>query len=427
MTDWLEGVNRQLRLAGQKDATTLRGLKEIIFGLWSVMQASDATIRDYFRSYPEGDLVKAASVLDLAGCLAEITAPADNARATRAVFKDLAARLRALENLFYAEHNGATAKNSAAYEVEFDGRRGYFLDWAPKNRTPGEKGTFAKRALARSRILPRAIGNAEVKIHVLDDPRGALRASAGATKLHFGAGLFQDLKFQMQYNDDGFIVDGVTCAGQAQTIGNQLVAATQAGCSGVVYPELTITGDVLEGICATIAGGELPIELSLVVAGSRHKKCADGLTRNTATVVDGYGEPKVEQNKFFRYSEGPKPSESIEPGTELSIVVLADAVLACAICLDFCHRTEHPPYDDLDVDLIVVPSCGEVVTMDSHLRKAQDIHLNRKVNTLVVQQFHDGQEPKDADPLGYILAPHALQAAAASELGTREPWSIVAV
>jgi hypothetical protein len=427
MSDWLDGINDVLRLAKAKDATTLRGLKDMIFGLWSAMQSSDDTLRDLYRSFSEDDLVKSASTLDLAACLAEITAPARNAKEKKLVFNDLAARLRALESLFYTEHNGATPKNSAAYEVEFDGKYGFFLDWTPRNRTPREKGSFEKRALARSRILPKAIGNAVLKVYVLDDPRGFLRASAGATKLHFGAGLFEDLQFSMQYEEDGFIVDGVQCVGQPQTIGRQLVAATDAGCCGVVYPELTITHDVLDEMCAMISDGALPIELSLVVAGSRHAKGPDGLVRNTSTIVDGYGDLRVEQSKFFRYSDGAKPSEAIEPSTELAVVVLGDAVLACAICLDFCHRTEYPPYDDLDVDVILVPSCGEVVTMGSHLRKAQDIHLKRKVNTLVVQQFHDDKEPVASNPLGYILAPDTLETERASDLATREPWSIVTV
>lgn len=427
MSDWLERVNQVLRLAKSKDSTTMQGMKDIIFGVWALMQSSDPTIRDLYRSYSEEEISQAASTHDLTSCLAEITAPARSAREKRIIFKELASRLRALENRFYAEHNGASARNSSAYEVEFDGKQGYFLDWTPRNRTPRDKGSFDKRALAHSRILPRKIGGTDVRLYNLDDPRGALRATSGVREHKFGAGLFEGLAFSMRVSDDGFVVDGVRCEGQSKTIVGQLVAATEAACCGVVYPELTIGSEVLGDLCETISSGSLNIELSLVVAGSRHAAGADGLVRNTATIVDGYGAAAVEQNKFYRYSEGAQPSESIEPGTELAVVILGDAVVACAICLDFCHRAEPTPYDDLDVDYILVPSCGEVRTMDSHLKKAQDIQLKRTVGTLVVQQFHDGKEHVSSNPLGYVLAPSALSTVDASALGTKEPWSIVTV
>src|SRR5206468_1253175 len=110
-----------------------------------------------------------------------------------------------------------------------------------------------------------------------------------------------------------------------------------------------------------------------------------------------------QHRKLFQYSDGSSEAESIQLGEELQILVLPDAIFAFGICLDFCNTSEDPPYADLDVDYVLVPSCGNESTMVGHIKRSAEYMDRQMTRTLVVQQFYADPPPAGA-PLGWVLA-----------------------
>ncbi|WFU49109.1 hypothetical protein [Sinorhizobium terangae] len=424
---WIDDVNRTLEAARGIEPTR-RGVRSILYGVWLVMRSAEFSVRDLYRSFAETDLNDGSAQRTLEDCLREISMPTRTLSQKKKVYFELAVRLRALEDYFFSLDDGSPTTSGRHFLVEFDGNKAYFLHRAPRNRSPKDKESFFRRGLARSRMIPTTLSGIRVEMKVPRDPRGRMRLSR-SEPLRFGAGLFPDLAFGFGDEEDGFIVNRVTCAEQIATIGSQLDDASKKRCFAVIYPELTVSEDILQQMSDNMGDGTWRVDnLSMVVAGSRHVRGQDGLFRNAAAILDGYGEEIVVHNKLLRYLDGPYAMEAIEPGTELNIVVLEDAVVVCAICLDFCHLTEDTPHGSVDVDYVVVPSCGDDRTISSHLEKAKVVKLHWKAHTVVVQQFHDGKEhAPGAAPLGYVLGHSSLDEIDVGLLRTMEPWSILSL
>ena len=85
-------------------------------------------------------------------------------------------------------------------------------------------------------------------------------------------------------------------------------------------------------------------------------------------------------------------TENISPSNTVLVVACPGLTVAVAICLDYCQEGQPcNPYENLDVDLIIVPSMGGEETLTSHENMAQRAWNNRKTATFVAQQ-HDSQE-----------------------------------
>lgn len=424
---WIDEVNQTLAVARGINPTRT-GVRRILYGVWLAMKNAEFTLRDLYRGFAETDLNATSTKLLLRDCLLEISLPARTLADRQKIYFELAARLRALEDYFFSLDYGSPARSGSYFLVEFNGNEAFFLHRAPRNRSPKDKENFFRRGLARSRIIPKTISGIQVDVKVARDPRGRMRVDR-SKPLQFGAGLFADMSFVFGKTDDGFIVDDVVCKDQIERIGTQLFEASKSECFAVVYPELTVPEKVLQQISENIGVGAWDVaNLSLIVPGSRHLKGSDGLFRNAAALMDGYGEEIAVHHKILRYLDGPAAMEAIEPGEVLNVVVLEDAVIACAICLDFCHLTEDTPYGNVDVDYVLVPSCGDDNTIISHLEKARHVKLHWKAQTVVVQQFHDGKEhAPGSTPLGYLLAHSELKELEVATLKTMEPWSILSL
>jgi len=249
------------------------------------------------------------------------------------------------------------------------------------------------------------------------------RDRAGAQReLSFGAGLFEELEFVLDHDPGGFFVTGIKAKDQLGAIRSDLEMASGSGCDGIVYPELTITGDTLGEIRKKVGAGEWRSDLSFVIAGSRHEM-VDKQRFNICSILNGYGGEIGEHRKLFQYTDGTNDAESIELGTELPLLILPDATIAFGICLDYCNISEDPPYADLDVDYVLVPSCGNEKTMEGHVKRSAQYMDVHKTRTLVVQQFFDEKIPKDP-PLGYVLCRRDDAALGALDTETRHRWGI---
>ena len=211
--------------------------------------------------------------------------------------------------------------------------------------------------------------------------------------VRFGACLFENLVLETRPTGEGeelsFVATGITCKDEAGTIDRQIAAAIAEQCSGVVWPELSITPEARERIKKALADRALSLEKrqapEVVVAGSWHERDGDRYV-NRACVYDGYGVRRVVYEKTIAYVDRELGPEDIRPGRKLPVLVTDGHLIGFAICKDFCDLAVAVPYLKLDVDLVVVPSMGNAQTMRGHQNTAQRLQVKHGTRTFVVQQ-----------------------------------------
>lgn len=420
--EWLDTVNKRI-LAAEAICEGMDGTRDALFGMWLALGELPENVLDLYAEILESDLSAGATEMELAAVFAELETPQNERQGTLDIVTSMALRVRALENLLYSMNDGSPVRRSEDVLANFENKQAYLLLRAPATRTPKDRQPFRLRGLARSRILPVKLGSFRVELQFPSDPRGRLRLSDGLS-LKFGGGLFKGIEFHIENQPEGFVVRSAKVPDQANTIQAQIQTASDESCSCLVYPELTIDAPVLDEVRASMVEQRLDAgSLSIIVAGSMHREI-EGRRYNVATILDGYGNPVAEQKKLYRYIEAPHPSEAIDLGDTLNIVVLEDAVLAFGICLDFCNPRTDPPFLKLDVDYVLVPSCGEDKTMLHHIQRSTEVLRNVRGRTFVVQQYHR-DKPPEQHPLGYVLARHDVEPPTLEQVSTDQVWNTV--
>ena len=219
-----------------------------------------------------------------------------------------------------------------------------------------------------------------------------------------GAALFPGLRLEFRHVEGGFVVTEATCEGATETVARQLESAFAEGCLAVVWPELTVTPALLALIRETLVGRILSADprmaLHLVVAGSWHVEEGDKVW-NVATVLDGYGDEKLGYRKVLAYQDRKLGREAIETALEVPVLVTDDHLVGFGICKDFCDLGVPLAYRELDVDLVLVPSMGNPVTMDGHRSTAKGMRTTFGTRVFVVQQA-DPDLPAAEQP-GWVL------------------------
>ena len=422
---WIELVRNNVA-AARKLCDGIPGTRNAILAVWLTIAKADQNTRDLYRGLIEDELEEATQAKGLEDCFPVVgAAPRTTKDKERLVF-ELAVCLRVLERHFHHINNGAPQRRVASTIAQFGGISAYVLLRNPRHRSAKTGDNFMRRGLKNARLLPARIKEFDVKLSFIQDFRGRRRAASEAA-LKIGAGLFPGLEFVMNIDGKGFIVSNILLDGQLDTIHEQIRIASADECLGVVYPELTITSSTLQEICANLSDGRWhECDLSMIVAGSCHQLDAGGECFNVCTILDGYGNKVGEHKKLFRYSEGDGPHEAIELGSELEVLVTEQGLFAFGICLDFCNRSESPPYIDLDVDYVIVPSCGGESTMRSHVNTSTDVMKKLRTRTVVVQQFY-GDKPDAPGPVGYVLARTDTPEPAFSDLERNQPWNVVVI
>ncbi|WP_162687319.1 carbon-nitrogen hydrolase family protein [Rhizobiales bacterium] len=400
--------------------------KSAVFAVWLCMSQAGDGVCSTYRSFSEASLATGVSTQSLD----KVFDPFDEADTSDGfrmrVFEELAIRLRFLEELFYSTDDANVSRRSNYYRVTFDGESAFFINRAPRNRSAKGGEPFIRRAFARSRMIPGKIGQFQVTLEAPQDAAGRARSDAGA-QFQLGAAVFDRLVFNIDYDDrKHFIVKSTSSPDQLKTIVDDIERASALDCTGVVYPELTISGEIIRELRRALASDEIKSTgLSFILAGSSHEQTENGLYVNQSLMLDLVGTPIARHKKLFRYTEKNGSQERIELGKTLTVVLLADRVISTAICLDFCNIFDNPPFDHLDVDLLLVPSCGSTNTMTQHVNKAAHLHDQVKLKTVVVQQHYDeAKPPEPADLIGYILSPsntgHHMETAHRTE-----PWRLL--
>jgi predicted amidohydrolase len=202
-------------------------------------------------------------------------------------------------------------------------------------------------------------------------------------------------------------------------------------CIAAVFPELTIDDDMRQRIAELLgskpwlgedsASDEVQRTPALVVAGSWHRE-RDGHHYNITSVLDGDGNPIADYAKRLPFTDERDRIERIESGEELLVLIFDNCAIGFGICLDFCDRRYEQVYDQLDIDFVLIPSCGNDRTMEGHIRNAELLWMKRASRTMVVQQAYPAR--KDDAP-GYVLPPKGKIATDPAQLVEAKPWSVV--
>lgn len=274
----------------------------------------------------------------------------------------------------------------------------------PRSRAPAARadtgGAYSRRGLRFHRVLPRVIGGSTVRFYA-PPIRGPGMAGSDAW---LGAALFPDVRPEVAETRGGrgFRVVGLRDVSKVrESLPAQVEAARKHGCLAVVWPELAFPPEMQAELTELLgaygleeAAGTAP---GIIVAGSWHEPFGEGVA-NITRILDGAGNELFPYLKSSQFWLGPQ-HEDILLGEELPVLVYGDLLVAFAICLDFCDLSSDPPYHDMPVDLVLVPSFGNAKTMTSHLDTATIMRVRHDARSFVVQQSH----PPMLQGGGYVL------------------------
>lgn len=397
------------------------GLRNAILGLWSLMAEAPSNVRDLYRGLDEATLVVEAEAAARADGFKPLPWPCPTPEARDAFWRVLAVTLRALEIRLAALSDGGTVRRAEQCRASYGAVDAYVVAVRPRHRVPATGHSFWRRGLLGLRVLPLALPEFKMRVRFVEDPVGRPEPVDG---LLMGAALFTDFEFDVEDTAGGFRIRSATSPDHLGGIERAIRRADGEGCLSLMLPELTVDSDTLGTIRDRMADGTWEVgQLCILVAGSRHVDLGAGYV-NVTTVLDRYGAEVAAHAKLFRYNEGEGPHEDIVLGDTVEVLVTPDAVLAFGICLDFCNTAEPSPYPWLDVDFVLVPSCGGLSTMRGHVDRSTELLRTMKTRSLVVQQ-HYGPHPTEAPPLGYVLARADGEAPSPEDLATSDTWMLV--
>jgi hypothetical protein len=398
-----------------------------LFALWRQIALAPAPIQHLYGQISENTIRETAEQFEKLLGYPNWGLTLKGADDDQEIVKNIGGLLRALDLYLKQFLSGShTPTPNDDWRVEWNGEEAFLIPLArlPWRAPKGEEKDFrpfSQRGLLCSRIVPAAVDGANVRLYYPD------RIARIDQELTFGAALFPQLSFDIVDSSGAFRVTGVSAPDLAKNIAEACEGACAAQCLAAVFPELTINDTSLRQIKRLLAGkpwweGERGSfrAAPIVVAGSWHEAFQSGYV-NVATVLDGEGNLLLRHQKRFAYRDDEGRPEDIIPGQELSILVLNEGLFSFGICLDFCHRGFETPYGELDVDFVLVPSCGNAATMEGHVRTACDLHDRRKTRSFVVQQAF----PEISEGIGYVLCPDgAPKGKSSADLAEARSWSI---
>lgn len=385
------------------------GLRTALFAVWRMLALAPPTLIHRYAQVPESQVREAASKhrrklrdpdfgLALSAGLDDLT-----------IVRRLAGLLRALEWLIeQTDEGGLPVDPEAEWRVSFQGEDAFHiplsrLSWRITKDPEKDVRPFDQRGLLSSRLVPTTVDGCAVRL---------VRPSRIRTKSDaecFGAVLFAHPHFQADIDDEGFVVTEVSASGLSDDIAAACDQSHADGCLAAMFPELMIDMASRDQIGLLLEqkpwlDSRPPTRPpSVVVAGSWHEPI-DGGHANVAVVFDGDGVELLRHHKRYAYRDKDWGPERIVPGEELAILILEEGLFAFGICLDFCHRGFDTPYGRLDVDFVLVPSCGDGNTMDEHISTAKTLNVRRNMRSFVVQQAY----PTIPEGRGFVLKPGSI-------------------
>jgi hypothetical protein len=268
------------------------------------------------------------------------------------------------------------------------------------DRQEGPGNGFLRRATPNHNMIPRTLpGGYEVEVRV--DDTLSLPVPCDRVPM-VGAALFPGQKMEWdKEGKDGWIALGAD-TGQDEAILRQQVTACYAdGLLAAVWPELSMPERRREILRSELSQLENTAEPQsgphMVVAGSWHDAVEDGHA-NVMRILDGSGDERLTFTKISRFFGGGVREGNIRD-KRIPVVWTQDCLISFAICSDFCDLAKpEPPYIELDVDLVLVPSLGNEKALKGHETNRDRRRFITAGETAVVQQNEDGKMP-----VGWVL------------------------
>ncbi|PYE96609.1 putative amidohydrolase [Rhizobium sp. PP-F2F-G38] len=281
-------------------------------------------------------------------------------------------------------------------------------------RQPKQGDGFHRRGLRHHRLIPTTVRGMTVEMWRF--PKSDKPLGQPLTKL--GAAVFNDVALETASDGTGrFHVQGIKVHDVAAAIEEHFRHAASGRCFAVVWPELTVPGEVrgfIEHLVVSTQGRGAEI----YVAGSWHESETAG-RYNVSHVYDRFGVDTVQHRKFVPFLDTHHGRESIERGDSLHVIVTDHYIVSVAICKDFCGITSgSSPFADLNVDLLLVPSMSTRSAMGSHQTVAKTIRHSVGTRTFVVQQMDETV----GDVHALVLVPKPDPLTTALEMKERKIW-----
>jgi hypothetical protein len=433
---WIRAVKKLRKVLEAIDRAYKDGRDQAILAVWKTLGKAPSTSQQIYGEWPESELRARAR-----GARAKLKEPAFGFELSSGdpdeILKSLAALLRALEMEHSSFDNASLPTDPASWIVELSGEKFYLIPiervpWEPKPAPDQDFRPFLQRGLLSFRVIPLDVDGAKVTLWRVR------RLVNWTVPQFFGAALLPDVEFSRDESQPGtFIMTKAECERRPEIISYALKETFLSHCIATVFPELTIADAARRQIRTLLASrpweeepdgkSRKPQTPALVVAGSWHRSVKGGHA-NIAPVFDGDGNPLFEHHKRmkFKLKRGSKAKghlvERIVPGQKVHVAVLDKCLIAIAICLDFADL-KHPGkiYNSLDVDLVLVPSCGNDQTMRGHLDTARTFEIQRKSRTFVVQQAY----PKRREGIGFVLCPKKEVPETVNETVKAAAWTCV--
>jgi len=419
---WRDAVELACVLPGAPAGAGRPELRALL-RFWNLAMATPQSIMNATRELKEADLSKPTEQAEAKIIRNDFSFEFDGAGTAKEMMLTLAAQVRALDKVAFETRpaHRPVANPNEEWRVRVGNTSAHLIPFAGKRLSVSR--AFKRSVLRHHRILPEYNAGIPLKLFHSDVTLG------DATKLNLGGGLFPGLQLKYESVDGGFLVREAVCPDQPLLVTAAMRAAHLDECGAIIFPELTMPAPMRDLVETELRRRPWKAESShtigLVVAGSWHA-ARGAVIANQAVVFDGYGDVVLSHDKLLAYVDPTLGPEKISPGSHISICVLEDAIVAVGICLDFCEECESRPYEDLDVDLILVPSFGKSSTMAGHIAAARQARIQRDARAVVVQQVDPDELTQTKPPgawTGYVLFPPPKTASLTPEnLRVMDAW-----
>lgn len=243
-----------------------------------------------------------------------------------------------------------------------------------------------RRLLVYHHMIPTSIKGSNVVLYNL----GVLRDASSEPNALVGAAMFANSELKIAKNASGaFRATGVEMANAEDIIRGQVDACLTAGCFAAVWPELTLPPDWRTWVASAFANEDYSItprkRPQIVVAGTWHEQRGSH-HYNVATILSGSGKLLGEYRKMVPFTSRPTGAEDIELGDEFPVFLTEQYLASIAICKDFSKKSREELIEQLDVDVMLVPSLANKTTFRSHRETAMRLKITADIRSFVVQQ-----------------------------------------
>jgi predicted amidohydrolase len=407
-----------LELAAQVNARASRPFDDQLFLLlFRLLECAPGPLAQEFRRQVE-DAVD--SRIEAAESRLEIgTWRIDTATAMECLL-DVVAAVRAIDKLRHTRTTALSGVTAAYCALPRDWPLADKPAWLLRRRRPPtavirNQMVLPNWALVHHRFLP-AETRDNIKV-IIKNSDAALDAALGEAicsneELACFSAIFDDgVVTTFDNNERGkpskkyFRVTGVGSDGQDATKKRIASAishvdkACQTKAHILVLPEFTMPGAARDELLKHISsvattsvattGKEHPL---LIVPGSFHEE-SFGKQVNRAALYDWNGIAWIEhdKNKLLAIKTH---VEDVQPGRTITLLSTQIGVFGVAICLDFCEAMNDNPWDELDVDWVLVPSYAPPgqSTYNQHLERAKHLKNKFGTTTVLAQQDHREQD-----------------------------------